>query len=407
MIHSKIKVGLFGFGVVGQGFYSLVKSRASDRIEIVHIAVKNPDKERSLPLSEFTFNYHVLLNDTEVELVVEATDDVQAAYDIVKTSLLRGISVVSANKKLLASHLEEFIKISKDSGAQLIFEAAAAAAIPVIGLLDVYFSSEPVKNISGIVNGTTNYILSQMRDNHLTYDTALKNAQELGFAESNPSSDVDGFDAAYKIVLLTAHAFGQIIKPSDVIRYGIRFIKDTDIQNATENNKVIKLIASSTLTNNGIVATVLPTLINKEDKLAQISAEFNAISIEAEDSGSHFFIGKGAGSLPTGAALIKDVLRIKNGGYDYNKLKNNNKFEDEINLSLELIFTFDKSIEINGFEEIESYQLLDNKKQIKGWISYQELKEQLPFLEKNNAGIIATGNKSIRKGKLVRDLNLS
>ena len=157
---TKLKIGLFGFGVVGQGFYQLAKLRAADTIDIIQVAVKNPAKARSISISEFTFNYKELLNNPSLQLVVEAIDDELAAYDIVKSALSRGISVVSANKKLLANHLREFIEISNASGAKLLYEAAAAAAIPIIGLLDGYFNEEPIKRIEGIVNGTTNYILT-------------------------------------------------------------------------------------------------------------------------------------------------------------------------------------------------------------------------------------------------------
>ncbi len=389
---TKLKIGLFGFGVVGQGFYQLAKLRAADTIDIIQVAVKNPAKARSISISEFTFNYKELLNNPSLQLVVEAIDDELAAYDIVKSALSRGISVVSANKKLLANHLREFIEISNASGAKLLYEAAAAAAIPIIGLLDGYFNEEPIKRIEGIVNGTTNYILTKMQKERIKFIDALKEAQSLGFAESNPSSDVDGFDASYKITLLTAQAFGSIIEPNEVLRYGIRFISEDDIFEAIQNNRVIKLIATAIHSEDGLIVTVLPTLLNKSYNLASMSAEFNAINLEAEDSGKHFFVGKGAGALPTGASILKDVLQISNKKYLYGKLSILPLEINPVSYQLELIISHPSDIKIEDFRITEQQLLLNGKIKSKGWINLKVLKQYLPIFEAQEIGILSTGN---------------
>jgi homoserine dehydrogenase len=389
---TKLKIGLFGFGVVGQGFYQLAKLRAPDKIDIIQVAVKNPEKDRSIPISEFTFNYKELLNNPSLQLVVEAIDDELAAYDIVKSALERGISVVSANKKLLANHLNEFIEISNQSGAKLLYEAAAAAAIPIIGLLDTYFKEEPIKRVDGIVNGTTNFILTKMQQERVTFIEALKEAQTLGFAESNPSSDVDGYDASYKITLLTAQAFGILVEPNEVIRYGIRFISEDDILESIEANKIIKLIATAMLTDAGLIVTVLPTLLDVSNNLASISAEFNAINLEAEDSGKHFFVGKGAGALPTGASILKDVLQISNKKYLYSKLAVLPIEINPVSYQLELIISHPSALKIEDFKITEQQQLLNGKTKSKGWIKLNVLKQYLPMFEAQEIGILSTGN---------------
>jgi homoserine dehydrogenase len=327
-----------------------------------------------------------------LQLVVEAIDDELAAYDIVKSALSRGISVVSANKKLLANHLKEFIEISNQSGAKLLYEAAAAAAIPIIGLLDTYFKQEPIKRIEGIVNGTTNFILTRMQQERVTFFEALKEAQSLGFAESNPSSDVDGYDASYKITLLTAQAFGNIIEPNEVLRYGIRFISEDDIFESIKAKKIIKLIATAIHTDAGLIVTVLPTLLDTSNNLASISAEFNAINLDAEDSGKHFFVGKGAGALPTGASILKDVLQISNKKYLYGKLSILPLEINPASYQIELIISHPSTFKIEDFNITEQQLLLNGKIKSKGWIKLKVLKKYLPIFEAQEIGILSTGN---------------
>lgn len=388
---NKLKIGLFGFGVVGQGFYQLAKLRASTTLEIIQIAVKNPTKVRSISINEFTFNYLELLHHPDLQLVVEAIDDEIAAYEIVKSALSRGISVVSANKKLLANHLQEFIEISNVTGAKLLYEAAAAAAIPIIGLLNSFFNSEPVLRIEGIVNGTTNYILTKMQQEQFSYSEALKEAQALGFAESNPASDVDGHDASYKLTLLSAHAFGKIFTPNKILRYGIRFITNADVQDVIQHQKVIKLLAIALETQEGLVAIVLPTILDATHKLASISAEFNAINLVVEDSGTHFLVGKGAGSMPTGASILKDIHRLDKNEYQYSKV-NNSPFEiNPKNYQIEIIISYVKSYNLEGFKEINKRKLENGRIQSKGWISLLELKQQIQLLESQEIGVFSTG----------------
>jgi len=385
---EKIKIGLFGFGVVGQGFYELVKKRAPDKIDIIRIAVKNPKKERSLDQSAFTYDYKELLYSPDLELVVEATDDEKAGYEIIKTALLKGIPVVSANKKLLALHLEEFIALSKETNTPLLYEAAAAAAIPIITSLDAYFQHEPIKELRGIINGTTNYILSQMLAEGITFTEALKQAQDLGFAESNPKNDVDGFDAAYKLSLLSAHAFDQVVGHEDIIRYGIRFITAEDHLFAKNNNQVIKLVAHAFPSGDGIIGLVLPTLLNLEDELANVSAELNAVTVNAYDSGRHFFKGKGAGAFPTGSAILKDVFKALSGGYSYAKLKGNNSSND---IELELVLRYNSENCNANLDWLTKESAHKDSELIKEWIKLSALKLRITQLENEGIGILFTG----------------
>jgi homoserine dehydrogenase len=389
---QKINIGLFGFGAVGQGFYKLVGQRAKDKINIIRIAVKDPKKERTLDRSAFTFDYRELLHAPDLQIIVEATDDERAGYEIIKTALLKGIPVVSANKKLLANNLEEFVDLSIKTQTPLLYEAAAAGAIPIITSLDSYFKDEVINSIRGIINGTTNYILSSMLQQGISFATALKNAQELGFAESDPKNDVDAYDAAFKLVLLSVHAFGKILGVNDILRYGIRFIKKEDHQEAEALDKVIKLIAHVFPSGDGIEGLVLPTWVAKEDDFSSVSAEFNAIEILAKDSGAHLLKGKGAGSLPTGSALLNDVIKALSGGYTYKKLsKAHNPDGNEI----EVILTLKNPSEIKGLLEVQEQVEASGNIKIIAWINTRDLKAQIGYLEENEAGLISTGR--IRK----------
>jgi homoserine dehydrogenase len=389
---QKINIGLFGFGAVGQGFYKLTGQRAKDKINIIRIAVKDPKKERTLDRSAFTFDYRELLHAPDLQIIVEATDDERAGYEIIKTALLKGIPVVSANKKLLANNLEEFVDLSIKTQTPLLYEAAAAGAIPIITSLDSYFKDEVINSIRGIINGTTNYILSSMLQHGISFETALKNAQELGFAESDPKNDVDAYDAAFKLVLLSAHAFGKILDVNDILRYGIRFIKKEDHQEAEALDKVIKLIAHAFPSGDGIEGLVLPTWLAKEDDFSSVSAEFNAIEILAKDSGAHLLKGKGAGSLPTGSALLNDVIKALSGGYTYKKLS---KAQNPDGVEIEVILTLKKPIEIIGLLEVQKQVEASGNIKIIAWINTRDLKAQIKYLEENEAGLISTGR--IRK----------
>lgn len=242
------------------------------------------------------------------------------------------------------------------------------------------------------MNGTTNYILSSMLQDEISFDNALKNAQDLGFAESNPKNDVDGYDAAYKLSLLSVHAFGKSLKVDDIVRYGIRFVQKEDHKQALALGRVIKLIAFAFPSGDGIVGLVLPTWVTKEDDFSSVSAEFNAIEIDAQDSGKHLLKGKGAGSLPTGSALLKDVFKTLLGRYLYEKGVKAGEPDD---IELEIILTLKERLEIKGLKQAHKQVEVSGRTKIIAWISAKGLREQIELLEEAEAGLISTGR--IRK----------
>ena len=214
-MNKQHKIGLFGFGCVGQGLYDILE-KTDFKAEIVKICVKNKDKERSLPAHFFTYNSASILEDESISLVVELIDNADEAYEIVTTALKRGKNVVTANKKMVAEHLEELIQLQEEHGVSLLYEGAVCGCIPIIRTLEEYYDNELVFSVSGIFNGSSNYILTKVIQENLSYDVALKQAQELGFAESDPILDVGGFDPLYKLCIVALHAYGVIANPEEV-----------------------------------------------------------------------------------------------------------------------------------------------------------------------------------------------
>ena len=236
------KIGLFGLGCVGQGFYeTLVQNELP--ASIARIVVRNPGKERDVDNSLLSFNANDILNDDSISVVVELIDDADFAFQIVSESLKKGKSVITANKKMVATHLAELHALANANGAQLFYEGAVCGAIPVIQNLDRYFQSESLHSVEGIVNGSTNYILSKVLDENLTYQEALEQAQLNGFAETDPSLDVDGHDPSYKLRILIWHAFGLDAPVNSIFRRGIRQIQKQDVRYAQDNGWKIKLLA--------------------------------------------------------------------------------------------------------------------------------------------------------------------
>src|SRR5689334_3703560 len=232
-MRKKLKLGLFGFGCVGQGLYHVLhETHGGVQAEIKKICVKNKNKERILPDHFFTFDKQEILNDPEIDVVVELIDDAKAAYAIVKTSLENGKAVVTANKKMLAEHLEEIYNLQQKYNQPVLYEGSVCGSIPIIRNLEEYYDNDLINSIEGIFNGSTNFILTKVFEEKKSYSEALKTAQELGFAESDPSLDVKGFDPKFKLVIAIAHTFGVFLKPEDVINIGIDKISATDLKYA-------------------------------------------------------------------------------------------------------------------------------------------------------------------------------
>src|ERR1700759_357562 len=232
---KKLNIGLFGFGVVGQGLYDIIKTKNLN-LEIKKIAIKNPEKKRSLPTELFTTDRDVILNDPEINTIVELINDTEAAFEIVSRALSTGKNVVSASKKMIATYLDELIELQQKHGTSLLYEGAVCGSIPIIRNLEEYYDNELLHSICGIFNGSSNYILSKGFNEGLSYDMALQQAQDLGFAETDPTSDVGGFDAKYKLVIAAAHAYGVVVHPDEVFNFGIQNLAAQDLQYAREKN---------------------------------------------------------------------------------------------------------------------------------------------------------------------------
>ncbi|WP_374951422.1 homoserine dehydrogenase, partial [Mucilaginibacter sp.] len=230
---KKLNIGLFGFGVVGQGLYDIIKTKNLN-LEIVKIAIKNPEKERSLPRELFTTDRDDILNNPEINTVVELINDTEAAFEIVSRALSSGKNVVSASKKMIATYLKELIELQHKHGTSLLYEGSVCGSIPIIRNLEEYYDNELLHSISGIFNGSSNYILSKGYLEGLDYDSALKQAQDLGFAETDPTMDVGGYDAKYKLIIAAAHAYGVVIDPEAVLNIGIQNLAPNDLQYARE-----------------------------------------------------------------------------------------------------------------------------------------------------------------------------
>src|SRR6478672_827843 len=218
---KKIVIGLFGFGVVGEGLYRVLHKTPSLKAEIRKVCIKHPDKKRNAPAELFTTNKDELLYDNNINVIVEVIDDADAAFDIVRTAFKNGKAVVSASKKMIAEHLPEILGLQKETGLPFLCEAAACASIPVIRNLEEYYDNDLLHGIQGIVNGSTNYILTKVAEEGVTFEEALFEAQVAGFAESDPSLDVKGIDAVNKLSILLTHAYGIVASPAAIIHTGI------------------------------------------------------------------------------------------------------------------------------------------------------------------------------------------
>jgi homoserine dehydrogenase len=316
-----IKIGMFGFGCVGQGLYDIF-TQTDFEAEIIKICVKNKDKQRAIPMEHFTFDKNDLLDNPEINTIVELIDDADAAFNIVKEAMQKGKNVVTANKKMIAEHLPELVELQRTHNVSLLYEAAACGSIPIIRNLAEYYDNELLYSVSGIFNGSTNYILTKVIEENLAYPDALKQAQDLGFAESNPILDVGAFDPKYKLCILAAQAYGLIIDPKDVFNYGIQQLATHDIQFAQEKKYKIKLIADvHKVSETEISLSVMPQFIPRGHYLYHVENEYNGVIVEAAFSSKQVFVGKGAGGHPTGSAVLSDISALRYGyQYEYRKM---------------------------------------------------------------------------------------
>ena len=314
-----LKVGMLGAGVVGSQIARLLianksdlASRAGANLELVAIAVKDSKLKRDgIPAALLTNDAKSIVNDPQIDLVIEVIGGIDPAKDLILTALNNGKSVVTANKALLAKHGAELYAAADKANVDLYYEAAVAGAIPILRPLRESLVGDHVIRVMGIVNGTTNYILTKMDENGAAFADALKEAQALGFAESDPTADIEGFDAAAKAAILAGLAFHSRVTDNDVYREGISKITAADVKVAKAMEMVIKLLAIAELTPEGAVSVrVHPALISRSHPLASVRESFNAVFVEAESAGQMMFYGKGAGGEPTASAVLGDLVAV-------------------------------------------------------------------------------------------------
>ncbi len=351
-METKVKIGLIGFGTVGEGLHQVLEKSPSVKAKVLKICVKNPEKERSVDQSLFTTNVDELLNNNDINLIVELIDDAEEAYHIVKKALKKGKSVVSGNKKMIAYHIKELIELQKENNVAMLYDASACGSIPVIRNLEEYYDNDLLNSITGILNGSSNYILTRIFNDGQDYGTALKKAQDLGFAESDPIFDVEGFDSLYKLIILTVHGFGTIVEPDEVLNYGISNISDFDIQYAKEKGYRIKLTAQVTKINDKqITLYVLPRLVTPDKYIYGVEDEFNGVVIQGEAYDKQFMFGKGAGAHPTGASVLSDITaRRHNYKYEYKKQKYFDIPEYSTNYSLKIYLRYSNELDFSHFD---------------------------------------------------------
>ena len=358
-VSKKLTLGVFGFGVVGKGLYDVLQSTPALQASIKKICIKNEGKKRAIPHEHFTTSAAALLNDDEINVIVELIDDADAAYEIVKAALKKGKAVVSANKKMIATHLEELLHLQHEYKTAFLYEGSCCASIPIIRNLEEYYDNDLLSSVKGIVNGSTNYILTKIFEDGISFKEALLEAKQLGFAESNPALDIEGHDAANKLTILLAHAFGNIASPSDFIYNGITAIKKSDATLALQKNLKIKLVATAQKINNHeLAAFVLPQFVEASNDLSNVSNEFNGLLTESSFADQHFFKGKGAGAYPTAAAVLSDIAALRyDYKYEYKKYLQQEKLTLTNDYYLKTFVSADAAEKINkaDFEWVEEW----------------------------------------------------
>lgn len=315
---KKIKVALLGVGTVGTGVYKLIQRRADVMVrtigaemEVSKILVHNLNKQReSIDASLLTDNWQEIINDPEIQIVVEVMGGIEPARTMILEALHAGKHVVTANKDLLAAYGKELLDAAEEKHCDLLFEAAVAGGIPIIRPLKQCLAGNEIDEVIGIVNGTTNYILTKMFEENMSFEEALAKATELGYAEADPTADVEGLDAGRKVAIMASIAFHSRVVFDDVYTEGITKITADDIAYAKEFDSVIKLLGVAHNTEGGIEVGVYPMLLNKEHPLASVRDSFNAVFVHGDAVDDAMFYGRGAGELPTASAVMGDIIDV-------------------------------------------------------------------------------------------------
>lgn len=360
MIQGKPQIiGLFGFGVVGEGLHHVLQHSPALNAKIKKICIKDPEKSRNLPANNFTTNYDDILNDPEINLVVELINDSEEAFTIVSKALQNGKSVVSGNKKMIAANLTGLISLQQKHGTALLYDASACGSIPVIRNLEEYYDNDLLLSITGILNGSSNFVLSKIFNENKTYSEALTQAQQSGFAESDPDMDMGGWDSLNKLVILALHGFGVVVNPNEVFASGIANLQNCDIKFAREKGYRIKLVAKATKINGKTFNLfVMPKMVTPDEYIFNVENEYNGVIIEGAFYEKQFMFGKGAGALPTGSSVLSDITARMHGyKYEYKKQKYFTVPKHTNDVVLKVYLRFKNLLDFSHFE----FEQIDEK----------------------------------------------
>lgn len=376
---SNIKIGLFGFGVVGQGVYEVIRKSKNAHAEIVKICVHDLKKPRGVEVDPalLTDKAEDILNNPEINLIVEVINNAEDAFSIVKTALEKGVPVVSGSKAMLAKHLPELIELQKKHNVALLYDASSCGSIPVIRNLEEYYDNDLLLEVKGILNGSSNYILSRVFDHKEPYESALRKAQELGFAETDPSFDIEGYDSLFKLVIITVHALGTYVAPEEIFTYGISTIHDSDIQYAREKGVKIKLVAQVVkVSEEHFTMFVMPEFVSPNKYIYSVDDEYNGVVIRGECYDRQFMFGKGAGSLPTASSILSDVMaRLHDYRYEYKKQNYLQKpdYTTDITLKIYVRYSQTNILHVLNFDAIHEQYISSESNYVIGDIKLSEL----------------------------------
>ena len=392
---KKLNIGLFGFGTVGSGLYDVLKRIGSKNVEIKRICVRDLSKQRNVE-AEFTNNADDIFNDPDINFIVELIDDADAAYTIVKRALQMSLPVVSGNKKMLAHHIEELIELQARYNVALLYDASACGSIPVIRNLEEYYDNDLLTSVKGILNGSSNFILSKIFNEKMSYADALKLAQDLGFAESNPTLDIDGWDSLFKLIIITIHAFGLYVAPEEIFTYGISNMNDDDIRFANEKERRFKLVAHvEKIQGNKLIMSVMPQLISRNKYIYSVEDEFNGVVIKGLFYVKQFMFGRGAGGYPTGSAVLSDITAcLYDYKYEYKKRNDSQLPTYTTDHSFRVYYRYSDyaDLDLVKFESVSENYISDEYKYVVGKVSLRELHKIQDELRRRNVFIAAYPN---------------
>lgn len=389
MDNKQINIGLFGFGTVGKGLYDVLKKIQPENVSIVKVCVRNVAKHSAeAPELEFTSNADDIFTDTRINFIVELIDDAEAAYGIVKRALQAKIPVVSGNKKMLARHIQEMIQLQRDNDTALLYDASACGSIPVIRNLEEYYDNDLLISVKGILNGSSNFILSKIFNEGMNYAEALKLAQDLGFAESDPTLDIGGWDSLFKLIIITIHAFGVYVEPEQIFTFGIGNMNEHDIQFAHEKRRRVKLVGwAEKVDEDKLVLSVMPHLLSKQKYIYSVEDEFNGVVIKGLFYYKQFMFGQGAGGFPTGSAVLSDITaQLYDYRYQYKKLQSPHQLHFTNDYKVRIYYRYDSPATLNllEFSTIHESYYSDTYKYVVGDIELSQLQAQAQSLRESN-----------------------